>query len=51
MLAVILWARWPRLGITLARLPDEYRVNFYNGTDATHRTVETLDQALVFART
>jgi hypothetical protein len=34
------------LGITLARLPGEYRVNFRNGADATALTVETLDEAL-----
>jgi hypothetical protein len=34
------------LGITLARLPGEYRVNFHNAGDATARTAETLDEAL-----
>lgn len=38
------------LGITLARLPGEYRVNFQNGTEATAQTVETLDQALEAGR-
>jgi hypothetical protein len=38
------------LGITLARLPGEYRVNFRNGGDATALTVETLDEALVLGR-
>ena len=32
-----------KLGITLARLPGEYRVNFQNANDATARTLETLD--------
>ena len=39
-----------RLGITLARLPGEYRVNFQNGTDATAQIAETLDQALAAGR-
>ena len=39
------------LGITVTRLPGEYRVNFRAGTDATARTVETLDQALEPGRT
>jgi hypothetical protein len=34
-------------GITLDRLPGEYRVNFHNGRAETARTVETIDQALV----
>jgi hypothetical protein len=38
------------LGITLARLPGEYRVNFHNGTDATARTAETFDEALELGR-
>jgi hypothetical protein len=38
------------LGITLARLPGEYRVNFRNGAESTARTVETLDQALAAGR-
>ena len=39
-----------RLGITLARLPGEYRVNFHNGTEATAQIAETIDQALVAGR-
>jgi hypothetical protein len=39
------------LGIVMTRLPGEYRVNFRTGTDATARTVETLDQALELGRT
>jgi hypothetical protein len=39
------------LGITVTRLPGEYRVNSRTGTDATARTVETLDQALELSRT
>jgi hypothetical protein len=35
-----------KLGITLARLPGEYRVNFHNGTEATAQTAETVDAAL-----
>jgi hypothetical protein len=38
------------LGITVTRLPGEYRVNYRTGTDATARTVETLDQALELGR-
>ena len=38
------------LGITLARLPGEYRVNYRNAGDATARTVETLDEALKLGR-
>jgi hypothetical protein len=38
------------LGITLARLPGEYRVNYRNGQDATARMVETLDEALKLGR-
>jgi hypothetical protein len=38
------------LGIVLARLPGEYRVNFRNGAESTARTVETLDQALAAGR-
>ena len=37
------------LGIVLARLPGEYRVNFRNGSDATARMAETLDEALELA--
>jgi hypothetical protein len=39
------------LGITLTRLPGEYRVHFRTGPDATARTVETLNQALELGRT
>ena len=39
-----------KLGITLARLPGEYRVNFQNGTDATAQTAETVDAALGLGR-
>jgi hypothetical protein len=39
------------LGIVMTRLPGEYRVNYRTGTDATARTVETLDQALELGRT
>jgi hypothetical protein len=38
------------LGITLARLPGEYRVNIRNGSDATARMAETLDEALALGR-
>jgi hypothetical protein len=38
------------LGITLARLPGEYRVNIRNGADTTARTAETLDEALELGR-
>jgi hypothetical protein len=38
------------LGITVTRLPGEYRVNFRTSTAATARTVETLDQALELGR-
>jgi hypothetical protein len=31
------------LGIILARLPGEYRVNFRAGAESTARTLETLD--------
>jgi len=34
------------LGITLGRLPGEYRVNFRWGGDATARMAKTLDEAL-----
>jgi len=43
-------AKLRKLGITLARLPGEYRVNFRNGVDATARTAETLDEALAVGR-
>jgi hypothetical protein len=39
-----------KLGIYLSRLPGEYRVNFHNGTEATTRTLETLDEALTAGR-
>jgi hypothetical protein len=39
-----------KLGITLARLPVEYRINFRNGADATARIVETLDEAIELGR-
>ena len=39
-----------RLGITLARLPGEYRVNFQNGSDATAQSAETVDAALDLGR-
>jgi hypothetical protein len=39
-----------RLGITLARLPGEYRVNFENGSEATARIAETIAQALAAGR-
>jgi hypothetical protein len=39
-----------KLGVTLARLPGEYRVNFRNGSDATAQTVETLDEAIALGR-
>jgi hypothetical protein len=38
------------LGITLARLPGEYAVNFRNGTESTARMAETLDEALALGR-
>src|SRR5450432_3615131 len=38
------------LGITLASLPGEYRVNYRNGSDATARMAETLDEALALGR-
>ena len=43
-------AEFRMLGITLARLPGEYRVNFRSGTDATARMAETLDEALALGR-
>ena len=39
-----------RLGIRLARLPGEYRLNFRAGPESTARTVETLDEALALGR-
>jgi len=39
-----------KLGITLARLPGEYRINYKNGTDATAQTAETIDAALDLGR-
>jgi hypothetical protein len=38
------------LGIALARLPGEYRVNFRNAGEATARAAETLDEALELGR-
>jgi hypothetical protein len=38
------------LGIILARLPGEYRVNYRSGSDATARMAETLDEALELGR-
>ena len=38
------------LGITLARLPGEYRVNFRTGAESTARMAETLDEALALGR-
>jgi hypothetical protein len=38
------------LGIALARLPGEYRVNFRNGSDAIARMAETLGEALELGR-
>src|SRR5580698_1021176 len=39
-----------RLGITLSRLPGEYRVNYRNGGVATARVAETLEEALAAGR-
>jgi hypothetical protein len=39
------------LGITLARLPGEYEVNFRGGRDETAQRAETLAQALQLGRT
>ena len=39
-----------KLGITLRQLPGEFSVNFHNGSDATARTVETLDEAFALGR-
>jgi len=38
------------IGITIARLPGEYRVNYRNGAEATARNAETLDEALAIGR-
>ncbi len=38
------------LGITITRLPGEYRVNIRDGTEATAQAVETLDEALALGR-
>ena len=38
--------RGVEFGITLSRLPGEYRVTFRNGADATARIVETLDEPI-----
>jgi len=35
-----------KLGITLRQLPGEFSVNFRDGSDATTRNGETLDEAL-----
>jgi hypothetical protein len=43
-------AEMRRLGIDLARLPGEYRVNFHNGNDATAEIADTLDLALEIGR-
>ena len=39
-----------KLGITIARLPGEYRVNFHNGAESTAQTAETVDEALDLGR-
>jgi hypothetical protein len=39
-----------KLGITLRHLPGEFSVNFRNGTDATARTAETLEDAVELGR-
>jgi hypothetical protein len=39
-----------RLGITLARLPGEYRVNFRGGAEATAFCTDTLDDALALGK-
>ena len=39
-----------RLGLDLARLPGEYRVNFHNGAESTAQTAETVDEALDLGR-
>jgi len=39
-----------KLGLSISRLPGEYRVNFRNGAESTARTLETLDQALAAGR-
>jgi hypothetical protein len=38
------------LGITLTRLPGEYRVNYVNGSDATAITYAELHEAVTAAR-
>jgi hypothetical protein len=38
------------LGITLLRLPGEYRVNYRNGGDGTARFADDLDEALEIGR-
>ena len=43
-------AELARLGITLARLPGEYSVNYRNAGDATAQIVHTLDLALAVGR-
>jgi len=39
-----------KLGIDLARLPGEYRVNIHNGTEATAQIAETIEAALDLGR-
>jgi hypothetical protein len=39
-----------KLGITLRQLPGEFSVNFRDGSDATTRTAETLDEALALGQ-
>jgi hypothetical protein len=39
-----------RLGITLERLPGEYRVNYRNGSEATAEISERLDEAIEIGR-
>jgi hypothetical protein len=39
-----------KLGITLRQLPGEYTVNFRNGSDATARNADTLDEAVELGR-
>ena len=39
-----------KLGITLNRLPGEYRVNFHNGAELTAQTAETIAEALDLGR-
>jgi hypothetical protein len=39
-----------KLGLSISRLPGEYRVNFRYGAESTARTFETLDHALAAGR-